>query len=133
MNSKGRFKAIFEYKGEFDRFPTTYYGTSEINQQIEDYLSVNSYEKLLDILGDDFRGVGPKYIGPELKNMNTQERFQAIMNFQPFDRLPIIEWAIWWDKTIDRWHQEGLPPDLTDQYDICRHFGLSAKTRGGTY
>ena len=56
--------------------------------------------------------------------MNTQERFQAIMNFQPFDRLPIIEWAVWWDKTIDRWHQEGLPLDLTDQYDICRHFGL---------
>ena len=67
MNSKERFKAIFEYKGEFDRFPTTYYGTPEIDQQLEDYLSVNSYEELLDILGDDFRGVGPKYIGQELK------------------------------------------------------------------
>jgi hypothetical protein len=56
--------------------------------------------------------------------MNTRERFQAIINFQPFDRLPILEWAGWWDKTIDRWHQEGLPQDLTDRYDICRHFGL---------
>ncbi|MBT3343041.1 MAG: hypothetical protein HN712_25360 [Gemmatimonadetes bacterium] len=56
--------------------------------------------------------------------MNTRERFQAVMNFQPFDRLPIVEWAGWWTQTIDRWHTEQLPADLTDRYDICRHFGL---------
>ena len=56
--------------------------------------------------------------------MNTHERFQAIANFEPFDRLPLLEWAGWWNKTIDRWHSEGLPEDLTDRYDICRHFGL---------
>jgi hypothetical protein len=56
--------------------------------------------------------------------MTTRERFQAAMNFQPFDRLPILEWAGWWDKTIERWHTEGLPTELTDRYDICRHLGL---------
>jgi hypothetical protein len=56
--------------------------------------------------------------------MNTRERFRAIMNFEPFDRLPLLEWAIWWDQTIDRWHGEGLPPEVTDRYAICRHFGL---------
>ena len=56
--------------------------------------------------------------------MTTRERFQAVMNFQPFDRLPLLEWAHWWDKTIDRWHSEELPKTLTDRYDICRHFGL---------
>ena len=56
--------------------------------------------------------------------MNTPERFHAAMNFRPFDRLPILEWAGWWDKTIERWHAEGLPEALTDRYDICRHFGL---------
>jgi hypothetical protein len=56
--------------------------------------------------------------------MNTRERFQAIMNFQPFDRLPIIEWAGWWTQTLDRWHAEGLPSKLSDRYEICRHFGL---------
>jgi len=56
--------------------------------------------------------------------MTTRERFHAVMNFQPFDRLPVVEWANWWDKTIDRWHQEELPKDLTDRYDIVRHFGL---------
>lgn len=46
------------------------------------------------------------------------------MNFQPFDRLPLLEWANWWNQTIDRWHGEGLPATLTDRYAICRHFGL---------
>ena len=56
--------------------------------------------------------------------MNTRERFHAVMNFQPFDRLPMIEWAIWWDKTIDRWHTEGLPAGVADRYDLYRFFGL---------
>jgi len=63
--------------------------------------------------------------------MTTRERFQAVMNFQPFDRLPIVEWAPWWDKTLERWQSEGLPAPLadsydplTDRYDLCRHFGL---------
>jgi hypothetical protein len=46
------------------------------------------------------------------------------MDFKPFDRLPLLEWAEWWDKTIERWHTEGLPPDVTDRYAICQHFGL---------
>ncbi len=56
--------------------------------------------------------------------MNTRERFHAIMDFQPFDRLPLLEWAGWWDKTIERWHGESLPTTLTDRYAICEHFGL---------
>ena len=56
--------------------------------------------------------------------MNIRERVRAILNFEPFDRLPVIEWAPWWDQTIRRWHGEKLPATLTDRYDICRHFGL---------
>ena len=56
--------------------------------------------------------------------MNTRERFHAVMEFKPFDRLPLLEWAGWWNQTIDRWHGEGLPAELTDRYAICRHFGL---------
>ncbi len=55
--------------------------------------------------------------------MKTRERLHAIMDFEPFDRLPIIEWATWWDKTIERWRGEGLPADL-DRYGIYRHFGI---------
>jgi hypothetical protein len=56
--------------------------------------------------------------------MNTRERFHAVTGFRPFDRLPILEWAGWWNKTIERWHGEGLPANLTDRYAVCRHFGL---------
>lgn len=56
--------------------------------------------------------------------MNTRERFHAAMNFQSFDRLPILEWAGWWNQTISRWHEEGLPKELTNRYDISQYFGL---------
>jgi len=58
--------------------------------------------------------------------MNHVERFRAVMNFQPVDRLPRWEWAMWWDLTIDRWHGEGLPRELgsSQVFDIARHFGL---------
>ncbi|MFC1452048.1 uroporphyrinogen decarboxylase family protein [Verrucomicrobiota bacterium] len=56
--------------------------------------------------------------------MTTRDRVLAVLNLEPFDRLPVVEWAGWWDRTIDRWHSEGLPADVTDRYDICRHFGL---------
>ena len=56
--------------------------------------------------------------------MNHVERFRAVMTFQPVDRLPLIEWATWWDKTIARWHGEGLPADCVAVPDIDRYFGL---------
>jgi hypothetical protein len=55
--------------------------------------------------------------------MTARERFHAIMDFRPFDRLPVLEWAPWWDETIARWHGEGLPAEL-EGYDINRHLGL---------
>jgi hypothetical protein len=51
--------------------------------------------------------------------MTTRARFQALMNFKPFDRLPVIEWASWWSETLDRWRAEGLP----DGCDLCSFFG----------
>jgi hypothetical protein len=52
------------------------------------------------------------------------ERFRAVMNFQPVDRLPVWEWAMWWDKTIERWKREGLPAGLNDVFEIAQYFGL---------
>jgi hypothetical protein len=58
--------------------------------------------------------------------MNHVERFRAVMNFQPVDRLPRWEWAMWWDQTIARWHNEGLPRDLkfSQVIEIAEQFGL---------
>ena len=55
--------------------------------------------------------------------MNTRERFQHILNFAHPDRLPVIEWATWWNLTIERWQQEGLPTGL-DNLQIQEFFGL---------
>jgi len=58
--------------------------------------------------------------------MNHVERFRAVMNFQPVDRLPRWEWAMWWDETIARWHQEGLPRArrASQVFEIAQWFGL---------
>jgi uroporphyrinogen-III decarboxylase len=56
--------------------------------------------------------------------MNHVERFRAVMNGQPVDRLPMWEWAMWWDQTIARWKTEGLPGELEDVFDIAQYFGL---------
>jgi hypothetical protein len=58
--------------------------------------------------------------------MTHVERFRAVMNFQPVDRLPRWEWAMWWDETIRRWHQEGLSVELkcSQVFEIAQHFGL---------
>jgi len=45
--------------------------------------------------------------------MTGRERFQAVLNFEkPDDRLPVIEWATWWDQTIEAWRDQGLPREL---------------------
>ncbi|HIJ72697.1 MAG TPA: hypothetical protein HPP83_01230 [Candidatus Hydrogenedentes bacterium] len=56
--------------------------------------------------------------------MDARTRFQRLMRFESVDRLPVVEWATWWDLTLDRWRGEGLPADLTDQGDIRAYFGL---------
>jgi hypothetical protein len=56
--------------------------------------------------------------------MNHVERFKKLMNFEPVDRLPKIEWASWWDKTLERWHGEGLPEAMIDHAEIRSHLNL---------
>ena len=56
--------------------------------------------------------------------MNPVERLENLMSFKPIDRLPIIEWAGYWDETLDHWYNEGLPKELTDDKDIKKYFDL---------
>ena len=55
--------------------------------------------------------------------MTNRERFQAALSGRPKDRLPMIEWADWWDKTVARWEDDGLPvglknPDVTAYWEL---------------
>lgn len=41
--------------------------------------------------------------------MTARERFQRTLRFEGgLDRLPMIEWAAWWDTTMNNWIGEGL-------------------------
>ena len=57
--------------------------------------------------------------------MTARERFLAVLNGRlPDDRMPMIEWAAWWwDATIARWINEGLPANL-DLTQSLQYFGL---------
>ncbi len=54
---------------------------------------------------------------------NTVDAFKKILNFEKSDRYPIMEWASWWDKTIDRWIEDGLPAGLNG-VEIMEYFEL---------
>jgi len=43
------------------------------------------------------------------------------------DRLPLLEWAPWWDATLQIWRQEGLDTDR----DLRPYFGLDTETAFG--
>jgi hypothetical protein len=56
--------------------------------------------------------------------MNARERFLRTLNFERCDdRLPMVEWAAWWDLTLARWKTEGLPPDISWE-DSLAYFDL---------
>jgi len=67
--------------------------------------------------------------------MKNRDRIVNTLNFQmPDDRLPMIEWAGWWDKTQARFQKEGVPEHLSREeireylgLDMMRQFWISPK------
>ncbi len=56
--------------------------------------------------------------------MTNRERFHKLMNADStIDRYPALEWAVWWDKTIDFWEKEGIPKNMTST-ELFDYFGL---------
>lgn len=68
--------------------------------------------------------------------MTNRERFEAVLSGRlPEDRLPMVEWATWWDLTLNRWHEEGLDSTLTGDalfqhlnLDVIRQYWLTNAT-----
>ena len=60
--------------------------------------------------------------------MNIRERFHAALDFGCPDRLPMVEWATWWDVTVNNWKREGLviPPvsGLSEWQALQKYWGL---------
>lgn len=57
--------------------------------------------------------------------MTNRDRFLAALNGKPQERMPVIEWATWWDQTVKHWESEGLPPQL-GQDGLFRFWGLDS-------
>jgi len=38
--------------------------------------------------------------------MNNRERTKAILNYESYDRMPIVHFA-YWNETLEKWHKEG--------------------------
>lgn len=55
--------------------------------------------------------------------MKTRERIQRVLHFERPDHLPVIEWASWWDQTVRRWENEGLPHGLPG-VELQEYFNL---------
>ena len=56
--------------------------------------------------------------------MTNVERFEKFFHFdKTIDRLPVIEWATWWDQTIGAWKAQGLPEGLGCGFETNAYFG----------
>ncbi|MHB1485662.1 MAG: uroporphyrinogen decarboxylase family protein [Saccharofermentanales bacterium] len=56
--------------------------------------------------------------------MTDRERFLNVLNFKKVDdRLPLVEWAAWWDKTTTRWEGEGMAKGMSFDESL-QYFGL---------
>lgn len=68
--------------------------------------------------------------------INIVGRIKKVLAFEKVDRLAMIEWAFWWDQTIQRWHNEGLDTkwkytggldvNLIESCEIREHLGLDS-------
>ena len=61
--------------------------------------------------------------------MTVRERFCKLMNGdRTIDESPVIEWACWWDKTLEEWERDGMPAKMTD-HELYQYFELDAHTQ----
>lgn len=56
--------------------------------------------------------------------MTPRERFLATANFEKVDRPVRWEATGFWTETIDRWHNEGLPPTINDPVALYMNEGF---------
>ena len=58
--------------------------------------------------------------------MTTRERFHKLMAGDgDIDQGPVIEWAMWWDKTIQSWEEQGMPKGMNEE-EIFAYLGLDS-------
>ena len=56
--------------------------------------------------------------------MTASARFAAYLAGKPVDRAPVMEWAPWWNLTVERWLRDGLPQEYAGYEALQGYFGL---------
>ena len=56
--------------------------------------------------------------------LTASERFRRYLSGEEVDRAPAIEWAPWWNLTVNRWLEDGLPPEYSGYEALQGYFGL---------
>ncbi len=55
--------------------------------------------------------------------LTVRERFRRVLHYQKVDRIPFFEFG-YWDTTLPRWHDEGLPKEIDNEGKAYEHFGI---------
>jgi uroporphyrinogen decarboxylase len=61
-----------------------------------------------------------------MRKLSSRERFTRMYDHRDADRIPIIDSP--WGATIERWHSEGMPKDVSyvEYFDLDRVVGIGA-------
>ena len=93
MTHRERVMSTCERKG-YDRIPIKHEATPEVNKELKDHFGLKNDSQLLAVVGDDFRNVEPKYIGPELRSFpdgSVEGYFGERYKYMQFDGGKYLE------------------------------------------
>jgi hypothetical protein len=69
---------------------------------------------------------GPLYTSLGMSTLTSRERFRRVTHYQTADHP--VHWEFgWWDETFPTWHPQGLPTDITNNWQGDRFFGFEAQ------
>ena len=54
---------------------------------------------------------------------SVSSNVRKILEFEKPERMPVVEWCLWWDKTIKDWEAQGMPGGM-DDFALYNYFGL---------
>lgn len=63
--------------------------------------------------------------------MSVRERFNKVLHWQKPNRIPNMDFG-YWNETIQRWHTEGLPESVTNDWELETYLGLEGEARIAT-
>lgn len=110
MNSRERYYATINYQYPDRPLLKPLWGQPYVIDALFKYLGVTTYEQFQQIVGEDFRSISPKYVGPELKTYDDGsfdslwgERYKRLPFsggtyeepvYQPFKEIDTVEQAM---------------------------------------